>query len=85
MLWSLYSFLKNADDYLETIYTAISAGGDTDTTAAMAGAMSGARLGLDAVPADLAYRLTDNGEWGYGDLRDLAYRAHALTLRTREP
>jgi ADP-ribosylglycohydrolase len=72
VLWSLYAFLKNPDDYWETIRTAIAVGGDVDTTAAMAGAISGAHLGLEAVPLNLTHRLTDQGTWGQADLIDLA-------------
>jgi ADP-ribosylglycohydrolase len=72
VLWSIYSFLKSPDDYWETICTAIAAGGDTDTTAAMAGAISGARLGISSLPAELTARLNDGGEWGLDMLRTLA-------------
>lgn len=44
VLWSLYSFLRTPEDYWETVCTAIVAGGDEDTTAAMAGAISGAHV-----------------------------------------
>jgi hypothetical protein len=68
VLWSLYSFLRTPDDYWETIYTAISAGGDTDTTAAMAGAISGAYLGIGAIPSSdwISYHgmgLTNSLNW----------------------
>lgn len=72
VLWSLYSFLRSPDDYWETICTAIAAGGDTDTTAAMAGAVSGAYLGIDGLPAALTARLNDRGGWGPDMLRTLA-------------
>lgn len=78
VLWSLYSFLKSPDDYWETIKTAIAVGGDVDTTAAMAGAISGAYLGVEAVPQDLARRLTDRGSWGFDELRALADECHRL-------
>jgi ADP-ribosylglycohydrolase len=78
VLWSLYSVLRNPDDYWETICTAIAVGGDVDTTAAMAGAISGARLGLDAPPADLVRRLNDQGGWGQDQLIALAHRCHAV-------
>lgn len=78
VIWSLYSFLRSPDDYWETICTAISAGGDVDTTAAMAGAISGARLGLDALPRDLARRVEDQGDWSFDELRALAENAHAV-------
>ncbi len=76
MLWSLYSFLRSPDDYRQTIRTAIAVGGDVDTTAAMAGAISGARLGLVAVPQDLTHRLTDRGTWGLAELSALADECH---------
>jgi ADP-ribosylglycohydrolase len=72
VLWSLYCFLRSPDDYLETVCTAIAAGGDVDTTAAMAGAMSGARLGLAALPGELLYHLNDRGTWKLDALRELA-------------
>lgn len=80
VLWSLYSFLSEPEDYRETIHTAIAVGGDVDTTAAMAGAMSGAFLGVEAIPNDLARHLTDRGTWGFEELVDLAKRCHRLTM-----
>jgi ADP-ribosylglycohydrolase len=70
--WSLYAFLRTPDDYWTTVCTAIAAGGDTDTMGAIAGALAGARLGPDAIPADLLGRLTDRGGWGASDLAQLA-------------
>lgn len=81
VLWSLYSFLTSPEDYWRTIRTAIAVGGDVDTTAAMAGAISGAHLGLDAVPRDLARRLTDRGAWGLEDLVRLADECHTVQQR----
>ena len=78
VLWSLYSVLRSPDDYWETICTAIAVGGDVDTTAAMAGAISGAALGLRAIPHDLAARLTDQETWGYNELVRLAERCHEI-------
>jgi poly(ADP-ribose) glycohydrolase ARH3 len=78
VLWSLYSFLWHPDDYWATISTAIEAGGDVDTTAAMAGAISGAYLGLDALPLHLANKLTDRGTWGLKELISLAHECHAV-------
>ena len=74
VLWSLYAFLRAPDDYIKVIYTAIIVGGDVDTTAAMAGAIAGARNGLDAIPAIIVERLNDRGQWRSGDLIDLARR-----------
>jgi ADP-ribosylglycohydrolase len=78
VVWSLYAFLRSPDDYWETICVAIGVGGDTDTLAAMAGAMSGARVGPDSLPAALISRLTDRGEWGAGDLAQLAARCATM-------
>ncbi len=72
VLWSLYAFLRTPDDYWESICTAIWAGGDTDTTAAMVGAMSGARLGVAALPSALLEALHDRSVWRASDLADLA-------------
>lgn len=82
VLWSLYSFLKTPDDYLETICTAISAGGDTDTTAAMAGAVSGAYLGIDAIPSHLTKHLTDRKTWGFDRLVELAHKCYEIKTQT---
>jgi ADP-ribosylglycohydrolase len=81
VLWSLYSFLRSPDDYWQTICTAIAVGGDVDTTAAMAGAISGAHLGLTAIPRKLAVRLTDQGSWGFSDLTDLADKCYDVKHR----
>ena len=81
VLWSLYSFLRSPDDYWQTICTAIAVGGDVDTTAAMAGAISGAHLGLTAIPRKLAGRLTDQGSWGFSDLTDLANKCYDVKHR----
>lgn len=78
VLWSIYSFLRSPDDYWETICTAIAAGGDTDTTAAMAGAVSGAYLGIGSLPAELTARLNDRGKWGLEMLRTLAEECYGL-------
>ncbi|HYL28374.1 MAG TPA: ADP-ribosylglycohydrolase family protein [Gemmatimonadales bacterium] len=76
--WSLYAFLRSPDDGWETLCTAIEVGGDTDTMAAMAGAMSGARLGPGCWPEPLLDRLTDAGTWGAVDLDRVARECAAL-------
>jgi ADP-ribosylglycohydrolase len=78
LLWSLYAFLRSPDDYWEAICTAIGVGGDTDTMAAIAGAISGARLGVDGLPAGLLARLNDRGEWGAEALTELAGSCAAI-------
>ena len=79
VLWALYSVFRSPDDYWETICTAITGGGDVDTTAAMAGAISGAYLGIESVPADLVAELNDNGGWRASDLIKLARKAASLS------
>jgi ADP-ribosylglycohydrolase len=78
VVWSLYAFLHTPDDYWTTVCTAIGVGGDTDTMAAIAGAISGARLGAAALPAGLVERLNDRGGWGRDPLIELARRAARL-------
>lgn len=84
MLWSLYSFLRTPEDYWTTICTAIAVGGDVDTTAAMAGAISGAHLGLGCVPVELAQALNDQGSWTYSELVSLANEAARLCGTDRD-
>jgi ADP-ribosylglycohydrolase len=76
VLWSLYSFLRTPEDYWETMCTAIVAGGDVDTTTAMAGAISGAHVGLKGLPGELARQVNDLGEWGFDELVDLSTRCY---------
>jgi ADP-ribosylglycohydrolase len=78
VLWSLYSFLRSPEDYWETVCTAIAVGGDVDTTAAMAGAISGAHLGVNELPRQLSRRVTDRGTWGFDELVELAHLCHRL-------
>lgn len=47
---AIFAFLSNAQDFISTVIYAVSLGGDTDTIASMAGAISGAYLGIDALP-----------------------------------
>jgi ADP-ribosylglycohydrolase len=78
VLWSLYAFLRSPDDYIRVVHTAVAVGGDVDTTAAMAGAIAGARNGLGAIPAALIDPLNDRGQWRSGDLIGLARRLWRL-------
>jgi ADP-ribosylglycohydrolase len=78
VLWSLYAFFRSPADYWTTMRTSIAVGGDVDTTAAMAGAISGACLGLERLPLRLAAKVHDRGTWGYAELVELAELCHAL-------
>lgn len=73
---ALACFLAHPDSFPDAIKTAISLGGDTDTIAAMTGALSGARLSLNAIP--LSWRDVE-GCKTLIDLADQLY-SHHLTL-----
>jgi poly(ADP-ribose) glycohydrolase ARH3 len=47
---AIYCFLRNINSFKEALLYAVSLGGDTDTIAAMTGAVSGAYHGLAAIP-----------------------------------
>ncbi len=81
VLWALYAFLKHPDDFALAVALAIEAGGDVDTTAAMTGAMVGARRGLAGIPADLAAHLNDRGAWRRDDLVALALACQRTASR----
>jgi len=66
VLWSIYSFLSHPYNYIKCIALAYWPGGDVDTTAAMAGALSGAVVGFYKLkPFDIIPTLEDykNTEW----------------------
>ena len=62
VLASLYAFLKSPNDYPGTVECAIRAGGDVDTTAAIAGAICGAHVGIGGIPGNLVARVKDSAE-----------------------
>jgi ADP-ribosylglycohydrolase len=62
VLCSFYFFLRTPNDFLATVAGAIKAGGDTDTSGAIAGAIGGARNGIQAIPARLLRNLKDSKE-----------------------
>jgi poly(ADP-ribose) glycohydrolase ARH3 len=68
---SIMCFANAPDSYSETISRAIGQGDDVDTLAAMAGALSGARLGLGGIPRHLLDCLEDKHQ-GRSFLLDLA-------------
>jgi poly(ADP-ribose) glycohydrolase ARH3 len=76
-------FALAPDDYCEVIGNAIYLGGDTDTIAAMAGALSGARLGIDAIPAHLVDLLEETPK-GRTYLFDLARKLYAAATTGSE-
>jgi poly(ADP-ribose) glycohydrolase ARH3 len=54
---AIYSFLSHPNSFEEAVIYAISLGGDTDTIGAMTGAISGAYLGIEAIPGKWQERL----------------------------
>jgi poly(ADP-ribose) glycohydrolase ARH3 len=72
---AIAAFLGAADDPRAVLVRAVTIGGDTDTIAAMAGALAGTRVGASVLPADLLDRLEARD--------DLIHRADALTALTR--
>lgn len=56
---ALYAFLRHRDDFAAAVTFAIGLGGDTDTLAAMTGALAGAHLGEEAIPASWRARTED--------------------------
>jgi len=70
---AIASFGLTPNSYEETIGNAILLGGDTDTLAAMAGAISGAYLGRSAIPQHLIESLEDR-EQGRTFIEDLAVK-----------
>lgn len=74
---ALACFAGDSDSFSDVVGRAIGLGGDVDTLAAMAGALSGARLGIDAIPLHLLNKLED-GPKGRKYLDTLSQRLFAL-------
>ena len=78
MLWALYAFLNNQNDFVGCVAIAIEGGGDTDTTAAMAGSLCGAHVGLEGIPTAFTEKLNDKGEWKLDELLSLGNEVYFL-------
>ena len=77
-------FAGSPDCYTEVISRAIGQGNDVDTLAAMAGAISGARVGIKAIPPHLVESL-ENGAKGRTYIAELADELHqAYESRQRD-
>ncbi len=61
---AIYCFLRNAPDFRKVVVEAASLGGDTDTIAAMAGALAGALVGSHGIPSLWKDNL-EHGSRGY--------------------
>ncbi len=77
--WALYSFLTSPSDFMVTLQTSVCAGGDTDSTAALACSLSGAYLGLEAIPGKLVAIIDDQESMTCGDLISLGNHLTEIT------
>jgi poly(ADP-ribose) glycohydrolase ARH3 len=77
-------FASSPRSYEDAVARAIGLGDDTDTLAAMAGALAGAHLGVAAIPVRLLDRLEDGGK-GRSHIRRLAARLHERHLSLTGP
>lgn len=82
-LWALYAVCKAPDSFVDCMAMAICPGGDVDSTAAMAGGIVGARLGMDAIPQNWVAALHDIDEWNAPALVDLAKRVSAYVANEK--
>lgn len=57
MPFAIYSFIRNSGSFTDCLFCAVLNGGDRDTLGAMAGAISGAYLGINAIPESWRQKL----------------------------
>ncbi len=57
MPFAIYSFLHHPKSFMDCLFCAVLNGGDRDTLGAMAGAISGAYLGVEAIPGSWRAKL----------------------------
>ena len=77
---AIYCFLSEPDSFARAVLLAISLGGDTDTIAAMTGAISGAFLGIEYIPEEWRSKL-ENRVY----IEELADNLYKLYLDTYQP
>ncbi len=75
---AVYSFLRHHESFEEAIVYAVSLGGDTDTIAAMTGAISGAYHGIKAIPEEWRIPL-ERGDY----IEELARRLYSIKYRKK--
>ncbi len=80
LAWGLYCFLSSPCNFCQSLQTCVTAGGDTDSTSAIAGALSGAFLGLSEVPWYMVSLIDDQGVRGDTQLAELAEKLYVLSL-----
>ena len=74
---AIFSFLKHSGDFEESIVYAVGLGGDTDTIAAMAGAIAGGFQGKNAIP-ERWFDALERGEKGADYIEQLARQLYEL-------
>jgi ADP-ribosylglycohydrolase len=77
VMMALYCFSQSPDDFLATIRRGANTQGDSDTIACIAGGISGAYLGLGALPPNWVQRLEK-----FSYLEDVARRLAAVKSRS---
>lgn len=78
-LWALYAFLKTPYNFWATIQCALLPGGDVDSIAALAGALSGIHNGSAQMPLKVLELLTDEQGIGSEELLACAYELEAVS------
>ncbi len=76
---AFYCFLRTPEDFKTSVITAVMGGYDTDTTAAITGALSGAFNGISGIPERWV-----NGVEQSGYIRELARSIYKLALKRSE-
>ncbi len=76
---ALFCYLRHPRDFKATVDEAIYAGGDTDTTAAMAGALCGAQVGRAGLPGPWLAKVCEK-QYTPGRVAGLARSLHQQTL-----
>lgn len=76
---SIACFVASPASYTDAVGRAISVGGDTDTIAAMTGALCGTHLGVTGLPRQLVDQL-ENGTQGRDAIVALANQLHVRSL-----
>jgi ADP-ribosylglycohydrolase len=77
VLLALYCFTKSPDDFLATIRRGANTQGDSDSIACIAGGISGAYLGIRALPPEWVERIEKSPH-----LADVAHRLAAVRRRS---
>ena len=75
---ALFSVMRNSHSFVDAVLGAVSMGGDADTIGAMAGAIAGARFGIQGIPPEWLVQL-ENGIEGKDFIAALVEKAATAT------